>query len=56
MVASRVAVKGSGPRPARSVSWRPGAEGAPWAEGRMCEKVLLWEEAGTMRRDWTVGV
>lgn len=50
-MASLVAAKGSGPRPARRVSWRPGAEGAPWVEGRMWEKVLLWDEAGTMRRD-----
>lgn len=42
---------GSGPTPARRVSWRPGAEGAPWAEGRMCEKVEVWFSAGTMRRD-----
>lgn len=47
--------KGSGPTPARSVSWRPGAEGAPWAEGRMCEKVDVWFSAGTMRRDWRRG-
>lgn len=46
---------GSGPTPARSVSWRPGAEGAPWAEGRMWEKVEAWLSAGTIRRDWVVG-
>lgn len=43
---------GSGPTPARRVSCRPGAEGAPWAEGRMWEKVEAWLSAGTMRRDW----
>lgn len=38
-----------GPRPARRVSWMPGAEGAEWET--MWEWVLAWEFSGTMRRD-----
>ena len=40
-----------GPTPARSVSWRPGAEGAPWDERSWVrwEWEVVWEEGGAMR-------
>lgn len=41
---------GFGARPERRVSWSPGAEGA--AMERRWVKVVVWESAGTMRRDW----
>lgn len=44
-------LRGEGPTPARRVSWSPGAEGAAADREERWLKVLLWESAGTMRRD-----
>lgn len=41
-----------GPRPARMVSCRPGAEGAPREVGWRWEWEDEWEEEGAMRIDW----
>lgn len=38
-----------GPTPARRVSWRPGAEGAPTVFAWRWEWVVEWEEGGAMR-------
>lgn len=43
-----------GPTPARRVSWRPGADGAPDGRrevevGLRWEKEVVWEEGGAMR-------
>lgn len=50
-----VVERGVGPTPERSVSWRPGAEGAEGVRVRW-ECVVAWEEAGVMRIDWVGGV
>jgi hypothetical protein len=41
-----------GPTPARRVSWRPGAEGAPADLAVRWEWRDEWPEAGAMRIDW----
>ena len=38
-----------GPRPARRVSWRPGAEGAPEEDWERWECEVECEEGGAMR-------
>ena len=43
-------VNGEGPTPARRVSWRPGAEGAPAVRSEMWLKVEVCWSAGTIRR------
>ena len=45
----RVEVRTEGPMPERSVSWIPGAEGAPSEDWERCEWVLEWPAAGAMR-------
>ncbi len=42
-------VRVEGPTPARSVSCRPGAEGAPREEAARWECVVEWPDGGAMR-------
>lgn len=41
-----------GPTPARRVSWRPGAEGAPVVRAERWEWEVEWVEGGAMRIAW----
>jgi len=50
LVEPGVASYGLGPTPARSVSCRPGAEGALWLRSEMWLKEEECESAGMMRR------
>jgi hypothetical protein len=44
-----------GPTPARRVSWRPGAEGAPVVRWARWEWEVEWVEGGEMRIAWRRG-
>lgn len=41
-----------GPTPARRVSWRPGAEGAPAVRAERWEWEVEWVDGGAMRIAW----